>query len=123
MTTTDKDTIRSAFVAIHAAIKSRIEFFNPRGPYHDLVIKLIECLNKFFTNNENNFEFYKGLIFLSNMCLYLDRSYSEHFLMSNPCLLNQLSKFLLQQCDRTEKTEQDYMNEHSLLALLAQLLH
>ena len=95
MSTSDNYSIRGAFVQIHAIIKSKIEFFNPRGPYHQLVIKIIECLNKFFTNNESNFEFYKGLIFLSNMCLYLDRSYSEHFLMTNPCLLNQLSYFFL----------------------------
>jgi len=41
----DKEQVRQTFIQIHYMIKSKVEYFNPRGPCHNLVLKLVERLN------------------------------------------------------------------------------
>ena len=120
-TLTDKQEMQQAFLQIHAALKKKMEFFNPRGPLHHLVIKIIDLINSYFIKFESSFEFYKGLVFISNIILYLDKSYSEHFLLKNPLLLIQLSNCFMQ--IKTNQKENDFMFKYTLLALIAQLLH
>jgi len=57
------------------------------------------------------------------MTLWLDKVYAENFLMSNPCLLLQLSWYFMSSADKETKNENDIMNDYSVLALIAQLLN
>lgn len=113
----DKQKIRQSFISISNTMKQKSQFFNPTGPFHGQVLYLIRLINKFYKKNEKDFQFYSGLVFLSNLVLWLDKSYCLVILQQNPNLLHQLADYFL-----NDKKEKDLMGKYSLLALIAQLM-